>query len=495
MQPAGVQLTVVSSPGLGFNFSDDENFYFSLYCNKVALNLSPCHGSNNNFWSRFPLRDSMTRKSIRHSILSIGAYARALIDLKAEQPLLHTTDRPWWPTAVFNHHREAALTHHAQALACLRQEIGATGVDNRATMAATLLFIVFENMMGNYHSSGILVRRGIKVLNDMGRTQSRQFIWNTHCGAFEPPNEMDEMAHIFLRHSITSVLLPFPHGKSAFHMLFDDDDDDDDEVTANDTSEDMSLIFTTQSNVPRTFEHARTVWETLLPAIGRFYAKAAWRNLNPQYEIDDDAFIDQSLLLSRLQSFGAGLATLVLAETDCTVLHRLEFFEAHHAVAEILVSCCLDRTEMSYDDYTQEFVLALAKANAWLEGARRSTAFPSDTDFTNEVGMLPLLAFVASKCRVYAVRLDALNVLRKSRTREGPWDGISLGNAVRSLMQLEGHDDEGGVMNVFAPLSQVRYVWTNMFWDFEHRQMTMEYTKAWSDSQGDLDKVIRVVSG
>lgn len=467
--------------------TEDESWYFSLYRNKVAQDLSPCYGDN--FWSRFPLRDSMTRNSIRHSILSIGAYARALADLRNEHPMLSPADRPWWPVSVFNRHREAALTHHAQALMCLRQEIDTTGVDNRTTMLATLLFIVFENMMGNYHSSGNMVRSGIKVLNNMGRTRSRRFVWRTYCGAFEPPNEIDEMAHIFLRHSITSVLLPFPHGKSAYHMLLDDDYDDDDPL--NDTGENISILFSTQANIPRTLEHGRAIWETIFPTIGKFYAKAVWRNLNPNYEVDDGAFIDQAFLVARLHDFGIGLAAMMATETSEATIQSLTFLQAHHLVANILVACCLDRTEASYDNYTPQFIDALAKCRT----LSNYTFFPNETGFTNEVAILPLIGFIGSKCRVHAVRLDALDLLRNSFWREGPWDGISLSNAVSNLMQLEGQSDQDDGLVGFSPMPEVRYVWTNMFWDFEHRQMTIEYTKAWSDEPGDLEKVVRVVGG
>ncbi|KAK9780479.1 hypothetical protein SCAR479_02594 [Seiridium cardinale] len=486
LQPASAQLPLLISPGLGLDLNDDEGWYFSLYRNKVAQDLSPCF--NDNFWSRFTLRDSMSRKSIRHSILSIGAYARALAELKSEHPLLHAADRPWWPVSVVNRHREAALTHHAQALAWLRQEIHANGVDNRATMVATLLFIVFENMMGNYHSSGNLIRSGIKVLNNMSRTRSRKFVWRTYCGAFEPPDEIDEMAHIFLRHSTSSVYLPFPHGKSAYHMLFEEDDDAN---PLNDTGDNISVLFSTQTNIPRTLEHARAVWETIYSAIGKFYAKAVWRNLNPNYEIDDDAFIDQALLVTRLHDFGTGIAALMLVDHDDRTDRGLKFLEVHHLVATILVSCCLDRTEVSYDEFAPQFMDLVEKFKA----LSRRKAFPNESGFSNEVGMLPLFAFVASKCRIHPVRVEALELLRNSSWREGSWDGISLANAVNNLMELEGQSDQDVALGAFMPPPEMRYIWTNMFWDFENRRMTMEYTKAWSNEPSDFEKVIRVVSG
>ncbi|KAI0124014.1 hypothetical protein BJ170DRAFT_686387 [Xylariales sp. AK1849] len=482
LETAETQLPFFISPGFGFHVGDDDVWYFTLFRDQIAYDLSPCRGDN--FWHRSSLRDSMTMRFIRHSILSIGAYARALIDLKTDYPLLKSADRPWWPASIYNRHRQAALSHHAKALSYLRQDIGENGIDSRSTMAATLLFIVFENMQGNYHASGNLIRSGIKVLNNLGRAESRNFIWQAYCERFEAPSEIDEMAHMFSRHSITSVLTPFPHGKSAYHMLFDDDD------TLLDNDDKLSIEYATRSTTPRTLQHGMVIWETTLPALGRFYAKALWRNLNPHYEVDDDAIQEQAHFLARLHDFGSGVAALQAVERDDAKMRGLLFLSIHHLVATIFVSCCLDRTEVSYDDFSPQFEDIMAKIKLLME----MPLMANKTGFSNEVGSLPLVTFVASKCRVPRLRLEALDIIRDSGWREGPWDGTSLSNAMVNLMQLEGQSGREEEVEFSLP-PEARYVWTNMFWDFENRQMTMQYTKVWSNEPGRLGKVTRVVRG
>lgn len=163
-------------------------------------------------------------------------------------------------------------------------------------------------------------------------------------------------------------------------------------------------------------------------------------------------------------------------------------------MATILVSCCLDRVEAAYDDFTERFILVLARARAFQSHTAFPPMFPNEeAGFSNEVGLLSLLAFVALKCRAHAARLDALDLLRKSRWRDGPWDGVSLVNAVGNLMQFEGPNDEDGGIGISMLLSKVRYVWTNTFCDFEHRRMTMEYTKTSPARHGDLEKIVRLV--
>ncbi|KAH8204744.1 hypothetical protein TruAng_001078 [Truncatella angustata] len=321
----------------------------------------------------------------------------------------------------------------------------------------------------------------------MGRAQSRKFKWKTHCDSFGPPEEIDEMAHIFSRHSISSVLLPFPRGKPASHALFEDNYHN----PAIHTSDTIYVYFETQASIPRTLEHARVIWEIIYTSIGKFYAKAIWRNLNPDYRYDDELLSEQTFLMARLHDFGFGLAMLMAAGTNTSALRRLAFVDTYHLLAKVLVPCCLDRTEMSYDGYATQFKDILAKARNLMS----RSPLPNGTSFTNEVGWLPLITFVALKCRIHAVRLGALELLRESRWREGPWDGTSLAHAVSNLIQLEGQHDWNDSPSDLLPSSGMRYVWTNMFWDFENRRMTMEYTKAWADEPGELEKVTRTVSG
>lgn len=332
-------------------------------------------------------------------------------------------------------------------------------------------------------------------MNNMGRGASRNFLWQTYCESFEPPNEIDEMAHMFSRHSITSVLTPFPHGKSAYHMLLNVDDDNDEDEDEDgrlllDNEESLTLEYATRSTTPRTLDHARVIWDTTLPSLGRYYAKALWRNLNPEYQTEGDLANQQVRYLAKLRDFGSGLATLVSAEQDEIKLRGLNFLAIHHLVATIYVSCCLDRTETLYDDFTPEFEATIVKIR---EFQSRPCAV-NKTGFSNEVGLLPLVAFVAAKCRMPAIRLEALDIIRNTESREGPWDGTSLSTAMDNLMELEGQK-EGDIDGSFLPPSESRYVWTNMFWDFERRQMTMEYTRVWSIKMGNLLKVTRIASG
>lgn len=485
--------------GLGFDASGDDGWYMTLFRERVANDLSPGKGSN--FWIRSSFRDSMTIKAIRHSILGIGAYSRALIDLKTDYPWIKTADRPWWPHSIENRHHQAALDHHIKAISYLQQDIRTNNVDDRMAMAANLLLIVFENMRGNYHVAGSLVRSGIKVLNRMGERGSPVFKWSPP-EALKPNEiyeELDEMAYIFSRHSVATVNVPFPHGKSAYHMLLNDDS------PTPDDEENFPVSCLVEETTPNSCMEARAIWDRILHSLAGFYAKTLWLNLRPDFCVDKDGLAwEQALYLARLQEFGLGLGTLVATERNVNTMCPLTFLTIHHLVATIFTSCCLDPSETAYDSFASEFDILLSHIRSYMD-----ISSPFKVGFTNEVGILPLLAFVAAKCRVLHLRFAAIELLMNHGWREGPWDGVSLAHAMMGLMNIEGQQypragqdlaPQAQEDNTFAnaarlPSADTRYAWTNMFWDYEAQKMTMEYTKLLPNIDGRLDRKTLTVSG
>ncbi|KAK8063459.1 hypothetical protein PG996_008111 [Apiospora saccharicola] len=477
---ADIQPKLPMQVGLGFDASGDDGWYMTLFRERVANDLSPGKGSN--FWIRSSFRDSMTMKAIRHSILGIGAYSRALIDLKTDYPWIKTADRPWWPRSIQNRHHRAALDHHIKAISYLQQDIRSNNVDDRMAMAANLLLIVFENMRGTTMGSHV-------------------FKWKPP-EAFEPNEtyeELDEMAHIFSRHSIATVNVPFPHGKSAYHLLLNDGS------PTSDDEENLPVSFLIEDTTPHSCLEARAIWDRILHSLAGFYTKALWINIHQEFCVDKDGLAwEQVLYLARLQEFGLGLSTLVATERNVNMAGPLTFLTIHHLVATIFTSCCLDPSETAYDSFASEFDILLSHIRSYIE-----ISSPFKVGFTNEVGILPLLAFVAAKCRVLHLRLAAIELLMDRGWREGPWDGVSLARAMIGLMNIEGqqcsppgqdagHSDQP--YDSFAdaarlPSADTRYAWTNMFWDYEAQEMTMEYTKLLPNIDGGLDTKIVTVSG
>ncbi|KAI5865412.1 hypothetical protein GGS23DRAFT_559146 [Durotheca rogersii] len=474
------------TPGFGFELGQEDKWYFTLFRDQICHELSPHYRSN--FWTRTSLRDCMVNRCIHHSILSIGAYARALIDLREGSPTRDRMPRTWWPPWVLNKHHQAALTHHAKALSHLRSNIRLYGIDGRLTMAATLLFIVFENMQGNYHSSGNLIRSGIKVLRDIRNrgNDSRSILrhqWHRYLTT--PQDEVDEIANIFARYSVTFAHVPFAHGKFAYHMLLTEDDDDSDD------DDDLEYTNPFTLAVPPNLEHAKQTWDYLSVQLANFQNKAAWHILNPDYDFDEAAAVrKQERYLTVLHDLGLGLNALFFSSVDGRESRGIELLRLQHALAVIAVSCCLDPTETMYDGFLPQFEDVIQRCRLFMN---YDTDVPAKIGFASEIGLLPLLAFVGARCRTARIRLEAVELMRSYQWREGSWDNSSLARVITGLMKLEGQlelRDSGD-----ADRPKVRYTWSNMFWDFERQRMHVEYTKMVPDYQGEFEKVRCTIGG
>ncbi|KAI8966184.1 hypothetical protein F5Y11DRAFT_215180 [Daldinia sp. FL1419] len=466
-------------PTFGFELNDDDKWYFTLFRDQIAHELSPYFRST--FWSQTSLRDSMVNRCIHHSILSIGAYGRALMDLREGYTVNGKRCRTWWPPSALNRHHQAALIHHAKALSHLQSNIRTYGIDGRLTMAATLLFIVFENMQGNYLSSGNLIRSGIKVMRNIRGPDTKSILrrqWNRCLSA--PRDEVDEMTTMFARHSVATACAPFAHGKFAYHILLTEDEDED-----GDTGLDGPFAF----SPPHTLDQARQIWDHLMVQIASFQAKIVWHNSNLEYDFDEPAaFRDQAMYLAQLNDLGVTLDSLLFSTVDVRDRQGLELLRMHHTIATVSTSCCFDSTEMMYDQYIPQFEDVVRRCKQFAD-------FPSGITtkigFTNESGRLPLLAFVGMKCRKASVRQEAVDLLTQCDWRESTWDSENLASVVTGIMRLEGQLDP--IDPDYLVPAKERYVWTNIFWDFEKRQMLLEYTKVLPNELGDLDKVSYVV--
>ncbi|KAI1102520.1 hypothetical protein F4804DRAFT_262656 [Jackrogersella minutella] len=484
-QPIDHRPSVPLKPSFGFELNEDDMWYFTLFKDQIAHELSPYYRSN--FWSRTSLRDSMVNRCIHHSILSIGAYGRALMDLRDENSLKGKMSRTWWPPSVLNRHHQAALMHHAKALSHLRSNMGLYGLDGRLTMAATLLFIVFENMQGNYHTSGSLIRNGIKVLTNIRNTctDSRSILrrqLDRHLTT--PRDEVDEMTDMFARHSITSACLPFAHGKYAYHMLFTEGESESD-------NGDMDLGFSSPFafTIPQTLDQAREVWDWLMIRLANFRTKVAWHFLNPGYEFDEaTTYQEQAVYLTQLNDLGMGLDSLLFSPMDIRESKGLELLRLHHKVTVISITCCLDPSEMMYDEFLPDFEDVVRRCRLFMEFP---TDVPAKVGFTNDAGGLPLLAHIGAKCRNARVRAEVVELMRASRWREGPWDCWSVANAVTGLVKLEGQQEPSNPDYVVP--AKARYMWTNVFWDLEKRNMHVEYTKVLPNLYGEFEQVCCVM--
>ena len=142
----------------------------------------------------------------------------------------------------------------------------------------------------------------------------------------------------------------------------------------------------------------------------------------------------------------------VLNREDVTSAEKsaASMLRVHYSVTLIRISACLRPGEMVYDEYESQFEEAVRHARL----AVFATAFEASTDAENhvqppfvfEIGVGASLYFMALKCRHPRIRRDAVQLLRKTPSKEGLWKSTPFAVVAQKIMELEEeHDDEACV--------------------------------------------------
>jgi len=119
-----------------------------------------------------------------------------------------------------------------------------------------------------------------------------------------------------------------------------------------------------------------------------------------------------------------------------------------HSIANIMAEICLRPYDESlFDSYTPQFVSMISQlANSWKAKASRSQVPSMPGHRMNmsrsviDIGWIPPLYYIAMKCRVHRIRLQAIRLLESTSHREGIWDSIIAARVARKVMEMEERD-------------------------------------------------------
>jgi hypothetical protein len=121
----------------------------------------------------------------------------------------------------------------------------------------------------------------------------------------------------------------------------------------------------------------------------------------------------------------------------------------YHTMANIMLDVCISPcNESIFDSHTTQFVMLVGQlAELWLhaESLPPTRLISEHTpgqciDMAQshlDVGWIPLLFYVAIKCRVHRVRLQAIRLLETCSHREGFWDTEIASCIARKVMEIE----------------------------------------------------------
>ena len=201
---------------------------------------------------------------------------------------------------------------------------------------------------------------------------------------------------------------------------------------------------------PRTVFHTfKEAWQPLEQLLGRILWITEQRHQQQvssgRYGVYSDVLsVEQQDIQDKLtqwltiyQACREDLSKQYYAALVCLLL------ESYHTMATIMAGTCLwIEDESIYDSFTDDFMLLLRQsADMWLIGsphtrAQSGSAFDMSRSMV-DLGWIPLLYYIAVKCRIHRVRLQAIRFLESASHREGIWDSRIAARVAQRVMVIE----------------------------------------------------------
>jgi hypothetical protein len=314
----------------------------------------------------------MSESCIRNAVISIGA----LHEYFNNQALPVDFTRYSKPLTL-------ALRHHAGALELARNLANSRQWD--LALTACILFVCFENFLGNYKASLTHLRAGLQMLksiHEAGTTLA--YSWRR------------EFSPLLMRLSIQSCLFLDPREDSQRAALWSDIPDlvPRDPIISFNTIEDALWSLSTigaamigdrgQNQVPPTLQIKEKHWAHL----------TSWEARLKEH-------------LSKADLHGPAIDTTIRGAAILKIFQILicitgELYEPSEARLKEMLDYCesVDLGQFSYNQTTPNSLF----------------------NFSTDLGTIAPLFFVASKSNDAAIRLRAWKLLKRSPRREGLWD-------------------------------------------------------------------------
>jgi hypothetical protein len=427
-------------------FSDQEGQYFHLFREHTANELSGFFDSA--FWTRSVLQECHSAPAIRHAVVALGALYKTLEKSNESPPSSPYPDRD--PADTARRHWEMAFRQYSDACNALVKADSAETTSPRTSLMASVLLACFDSFVGDHKQAIRQIQTGLSLLDKLRAERRRAFLSSSE----EPVEE--ELTQMFTRLAIQAKSYDMAfHFPEPFVVRLTANQGQDPTSPSSDASSPPSI---NQNPIPDRFAsvmEARVAWDKLCERIFRFTETMFAHAQNGV----------MGVLPARLQSYGASFKNDIeawskafdhilrsrtapgVSSQEKAAIAVLKMFQT---MGEILFLMTFSDSEMHFDRFTHYFKLivdlavevvgdeerrAAAKRCPDPAFCRHQDRFKTDIfggheytarhikpSFSADLGIVPPLYVVATKCREPHIRRQAIQLLRSSARREGMWD-------------------------------------------------------------------------
>lgn len=459
-------------------FAQHEGLYFQLFQSHTANELSGYFDSA--FWSRLVLQECHSEVSIRHAVVALGALYKTL-DQHSESPPTSPASGVDPVDCAFRHW-EVAVKSYSSACTSLVEVAGQDSTANRTRLMASILLACFDSFIGDHKQAIVQIQNGLGLLEQLRAQRRRAFLSRP-----EEPVE-DAIIQMFTRLAIQakSYDMAFHFPKPYVIQLRQPSTD-----PSSPPLDGGSPVSLSQEPIPEKFaslHDARIAWDTLVERAFRFTETLFSAAQNGP----------MGVLPPNLRQYGLGFRSQIEAWSDAfdhTLGSRaapgvssqekaaIAVLKMTQVMGQILFLMTFSDSEAHFDAFYPQFkeIVDLGREVVGDEerrAAERRCPDPRmcyhhkdhDSDifggyeymashikpsFSADLGIVPPLYVVATKCRNPVIRRQAIQLLRSSSRREGMWDSELTARIGMWIMDIEEQEEDAAMATGHSPPGSV----------------------------------------
>lgn len=180
-------------------------------------------------------------------------------------------------------------------------------------------------------------------------------------------------------------------------------------------------------------------------------------------------------LLAKLEEWKVAVHAVAETISSLKSACELSMLLMYYNVTCIWLATCLDPCQTAFDMHTKSFQEILRNARTYLLLRSRESAF--HVSATSEMGIIPPLYFVVTKCRHPCIRRDALKLLQRAPQQEGLWRALPIAQVSKLVIEIE----EEGIKSTLDGCSSTV---VENFPDEERRIHNLEVIRTATPNQG-----------
>ena len=460
-------------PG-GFAFNAQEGQYFQVFQKHTASELSGFFDSE--FWTRSVLQESHSEASIRHAVVALGALYKTLE--KASESPPGSPDNNSFDTAT--NHYNFALQQYGKALTRLRESLENQETRSQRTILISIvLFTCFQSFTGDHKAAIFQIQSGLGLLEER-RQESGQPLTRRKGDIVE-----EELVQMFTRLAIQAksydMAFHFPH---PYVIRLSPQRGDPSSPTSPSSPSDAASTASMDAHIPLKFatsQEARQALDSLCERIMRFNELLSSFHPGPNNILPKSVQSSGHGFKMQLSQWEKAFDPLLESRRHANISNTeragRDVLRMIHLMTTILFIMGFSKTEMDFDNFIPLFKeivelakevvvdeeLLLAQERCGDVNACRHKAdgrpmnrphFPGlalhhpgyreedgflhiKASFALDLGIVPPLFVVATKCRDRKLRREAIRLLLSSPRREGMWDSILSGRVAQWIVEIE----------------------------------------------------------